>query len=201
MTSDHLFPLLSHERDSELLVQVGSLLARGDVPDVIIEAIRLGRVTALSKPDGGVRGIVVGDIIRRLVARTMAKQVSKKVETATAPFLYALSTKAGCECVAHMLQSLTDVDPEATVISIDGVGAYDLISRNAMMEGLLNMVRSSPLCGASTVPHQRICGRTRWASHSTFQGEGGEQGLPHALALRVGPAWRIGGGRRAFQRR
>ena len=39
MTSDHLFPLLSHERDSELLVQVGSLWATGDVPDVIIEAI------------------------------------------------------------------------------------------------------------------------------------------------------------------
>ena len=67
MTSDHLFPLFSHERDSELLVQVCSLLATGDVPDVIIEAIRLGRVTALSKPDGGVKGIVVGDIMRRLV--------------------------------------------------------------------------------------------------------------------------------------
>ena len=38
-----------------------------------------------------------------------------------------------------MLQSMTDVDQAATVISIDGVGAYDLISRNAMMEGLLNM--------------------------------------------------------------
>ena len=69
----------------------------------------------------------------------MAKQISKKVEKATAPFQYALSTKAGCECVAHILQSLTDVDPEATVISIDGVGACDLISRNTMMEGLLNM--------------------------------------------------------------
>ena len=36
--------------------------------------------------DGGVKGIVVGDILRRLVARTMAKQFSKKVEAATAPF-------------------------------------------------------------------------------------------------------------------
>ena len=59
MTSDHMSPLLSHERDSELLVQVCSLLARGDVPGVIIEGDRLGRLTTLN--------------IRRFVARTMAK--------------------------------------------------------------------------------------------------------------------------------
>ena len=75
------------------------------------------------------RGIVVGDIVRRLVARTMAKQVAKQAEKATAPFQHALSTKAGCECIAHIVQSLTDVDSNATVVSIDGVGAYDLISR------------------------------------------------------------------------
>ena len=96
-------------------------------------------MTALSKPDGGVRGTVVGDIIRRLVARSIAKQITKKVEAMTAPFQYALSTKAGCECVAHILQSMTDLDPDTTITSIDGVGAYDLISRNAMLEGLLQM--------------------------------------------------------------
>ena len=31
------------------------------------------------------------------------------------------------------------MDSRATVVSIDGVGAYDLISRNAMLEGLLRM--------------------------------------------------------------
>ena len=56
------------------------------------------------------------------MARTIAKQVAEKVEAATAPFHYALSTKAGCECVAHILQTLTDLDPETTIMSIDGVG-------------------------------------------------------------------------------
>ena len=44
-----------------------------NIPEVIIEAIRLRQVTALRKLDGGVRGIVIGDIVCRLVARTMAK--------------------------------------------------------------------------------------------------------------------------------
>ena len=86
-------------------------------------------MTALQKPGSGVRGMVAGDVIRRLVARTIAQQLSETVERATAPFQYALSTKAGCECVAHALQGLTDLDPEATVLSIDGISAYDLISR------------------------------------------------------------------------
>ena len=83
MTSAHLFPILESEATSELLTQVASLLAVRQVPDVILEAITLGRLTALQKPDGGVR-IVVGNIVRRLVARTMAKHISKRVEAATA---------------------------------------------------------------------------------------------------------------------
>ena len=144
MHSDHLFPLLERPRDSELLAQVASQMAVGNVPEDILDIIRLGRVTALQKPDGGIRGIFVGDVLRRLVARTIARQVSKKAEAATVPFQYALSTKAGCECVAHILQTLTDVDERATIVSIDGIGAYNLISRNAMLQGLLMM--GSPFC-------------------------------------------------------
>ena len=40
---------------------------------------------ALQKPDGGVRGIVVGDVFRRAVAKTIAQQYVAKVEVATTP--------------------------------------------------------------------------------------------------------------------
>ena len=70
MTTEHLRPL--HDD------------ARAQIPDVAVRMVRLGRLTALSKPDGGVRGIVAGDVIRRLVGRTMAQQLSQAVEAATA---------------------------------------------------------------------------------------------------------------------
>ena len=41
-----------------------------------------GAIVALSKPAGGVRGIV-GDFLRRLVARTMAQQFALAFEAAT----------------------------------------------------------------------------------------------------------------------
>ena len=139
MTTDHLFPLLESERDSLKLHQFATTLARAEVPAEIVDLIRLGRITALRKKDGGVRGITVRDVLRRLIARTIAKQVSSAVESATSPFQFALSTKAGCECVAHIIQSLTDTDAETTVVSVDGVGAFDLISRNSMLQGLLSL--------------------------------------------------------------
>ena len=58
MTPDNLFPVLENEGDSEFLCRVASLLSVGQVPETILEAIRLGRMKALSKLDEGVRGIV-----------------------------------------------------------------------------------------------------------------------------------------------
>ena len=68
--------------------------------------VGLNRMTALQKSSGGVRGIVVGDFLRRLVARTLAQQLAPAVERATSPFQFALTTKLGCECVAHIAQTL-----------------------------------------------------------------------------------------------
>ena len=51
-------------------------------------------MTALKKPDGGVQGIVAGDVVRRLVARTMAQQLGPATIAATAPHQYALLTRS-----------------------------------------------------------------------------------------------------------
>ena len=139
MTAEHVKPLLENDNDAESLCQVAELLCRGHIPSEVLSVIRMGRLTALQKPTEGVRGIVAADILRRLVARTVAQQIRQQVERATAPFQHALSTRAGCECIAHALQVLTDQDPQSTVLSVDGIGAYDTISRNAMLRGLRHM--------------------------------------------------------------
>ena len=122
MTTEHLRPLLEDGRGLRLLGEVAERLARAEVPAEVMRLVRGGRLTALSKPDGGVRGIVAGDVIRRLVARTMSQQLAKAAEAATAPHQYVLSTRAGCECVAHALQGLVELDPDTKIVSIDCKG-------------------------------------------------------------------------------
>ena len=116
------------------------------------------------------------------MARTIAKQIAQQVGAVTAPFHYALSTKAGCERVAHMLQSLTDLNPEVTVTSIDGVGAYDLISHSAMLEGLLRMEDGDQILPFLRMFHSNpstyLWEDEMGVTQSIPQGEGGEQGDP-----------------------
>ena len=62
------------------------------------------------------------------------------------------------DCVGHAVRVATDQNTEATVLSIDGVGAYDHVLRSSMMsklrdtaslQGLLPFVRavySRPSC-------------------------------------------------------
>ena len=64
----------------------------GTAPSAAVAAKRLDRHTALRKPNGGVRGIVASDVVRRLVARAVAQQIGSDVEAATSPHQYALST-------------------------------------------------------------------------------------------------------------
>ena len=76
--------------------------------------------------------------MRRLVARTIAQQYSEAVLQATSPFQFALSTRAGVDCVALMSKLLTDLDEDTVVSSLDGVGAYDHVSRARFLEELTN---------------------------------------------------------------
>ena len=84
MTTDHLRPLVEPTRFPSI---VQSRRTVGSQP---MDAVRLGRMMAVQKPDGGVRGIVAGEVLRRLVSRTIAQQIMPAVERFTSPFQYAL---------------------------------------------------------------------------------------------------------------
>ena len=102
------------------------------------------------------------------------------VEGATHPFQYALSTRAGTECVAHMVQALTSMDDRATNLSVDGVGGYDSISRNAMFQGVADMVDGEKIIPFVRQfydsPSQFLWQDDMGEVHKVIQGEGGEQG-------------------------
>ena len=187
MTAEHIKVVLEPERDCSSLWRMCQEFARGHMPPEILQAVRIGRMTALQKPQGGIRGIVVGDFIRRVVARTLAQQLGPAVEQHTSPFQFALSTRSGCECVPHIAQAMTDLDPTTTLLSADGIGAFDLISREAMLQGLMEVDG-----GDAALPFVRqFYGSPSmywWTedmgvTHEICQGEGGEQGDPLMPAL------------------
>ena len=41
--------------------------------------------------------------------------------------------------MAHVVQALPELDPRSTILSVDGVGAFDNISRAANFQGVADM--------------------------------------------------------------
>ena len=59
-TAEHYCILLDDEESTSLFQRAAQDLARADVPAAILEGLRLGRVVALQKPNGRLRGLVMG---------------------------------------------------------------------------------------------------------------------------------------------
>ena len=119
------------------LGRIAQQLARAQVPETTCGAMRVSSLTGLLKPNSRVRGISSGDTFRRLVAKTMAKQYAEELEVAVWLANFGMSSRSGTDSAIHMLQFLTDTDPNKIVLSIDGVGAFDHICRARMFEQLL----------------------------------------------------------------
>ena len=160
-----------------------------------MQALRLGRITALRKKDNGVRGIVAGSVLRRLACKAAAQQFSDEFLARTAPFQLALQTKAGADALAHVLRFATDTDEEAVVVSLDGVSAFDHVKREAFFVKLLECEELRlllPVVSALYGCKSRFVWRDDDSNkHVIEQTEGGEQGCPlmpalHALAQHDG---------------
>ena len=153
-------------------------LTLGDVPDTIALRFAWGAWWRCARP-----GLSAG------WCRTLAQQFSAAFDAACRAFKFALGARAGMEAAACAVRALCEKDPRATVVSIDGVGAYDHFHRASVLRFLAPY--SPSLRGEQRVAVVRCCGTAR----DIAQAEGGEQGDPiHANFLRARAAPGAAGG-------
>ena len=72
----------------------------------------------------------------------LARVYADVFDAATRPYQFALQTRAGTDCLAGMLRAAVELDPTATVVSLDGRSAYDCISRAAVLSKLQQVAPS-----------------------------------------------------------
>ena len=121
------------------------------------------------------------------MAGTLAREYNDDFEAGCAPFQYVLSTKAGTECVARTLRAVSELDPRKTIISIDGVGAFDHITRASMLSALRCQPRAKELL-PFVLMFYGDASEYLWTddegnSQVIKQADGGEQGDPLMRAL------------------
>ena len=179
-TAEILRPLLDDNAGIGAVHCVAELLARAELPASAASALGLGRIAALSKPAGGARGIVVGDFLRRLVARTLAQQFAPAFKLR----LPHTSSSTPFPPVPAQRRSCTPCQPLVMASAVSRWGWRLRLNKQA------GHARSRPLRRPRCQCHPAICTAflrlafefvwTDAASnpHSVLQAEGGEQGDP-----------------------
>ena len=187
MRFEHLRVLIDDDNTWDQFVALAQAFGRAEVPEEIAAAIARGRLTAMQKENGKVRGIVAGTVLRRIVAKALAKEFGDAIMECTSPFQFALQTRAGTDAVGQALRLITDLDANRVIVSLDGIGAYDHVRRASFLDKLMQTPELEQL-----VPFVRMFYDRQssfyWTDdegrvHTIQQGEGGEQGDPLMPAL------------------
>ena len=101
------------------------------------------------------------------------------------------------ESIAHTLQGLTELNPRATVVSMDGINAFDEISRAAMHSGLPDVGERWPGFAFVRVFHGSffvLMGKFVWCcSHDSPGGKRRTRGCFDASLVLIGPTQGPGG--------
>lgn len=84
--------------------------------------------------------------------------------------------------VIHALTAITQHDPNSTILSIDGIGAYDTVSRASMLRGLQRVPHANKCVPFARLwyaqPSEYVWHDQHGHPHTVTQAEGGEQGDP-----------------------
>ncbi|CAI7905908.1 unnamed protein product [Closterium sp. NIES-54] len=122
-------------------------------------------LVGLSKPNGNVRPVAIGEVLPRILARALCISLRPAMASYCLPCnQLGAGTRAGVEILTHSFRSALATYPGWCVLQIDVANAFNSFHRFAMFEGL----RESPFSGL--IPFLRVF-----------------YGTPSDMYLRAGP--------------
>ena len=80
-------------------------ILHGDVSDYAVKLLFSSNLTALKKKDGGIRPVAVGNVFRRLAAKTRCYAVSRAVSRELSRIQLGVSAKGGAEAAVHAVRT------------------------------------------------------------------------------------------------
>ena len=137
MRNEHL-QLLA--KSSDVGQDIGRLLADLALGRVHIEVVRFlrgGRISPLSKPDGGVRPLTLSNVLRRAALRTLVRQRKDEIGRAVGPLQYGVARKAGVDALHKSLKVRLASHPGSVLVCLDFKAAFQNISRSKVRSGVM----------------------------------------------------------------
>ena len=126
---EHLRVLLQCEGGTDALRGVAQAMIDGAVPPSALGHLGMASLSPLAKPDGGIRPLAVGEVLRRLAARAVCHQCQEAFRKDLAPHQFAVAVGAGCETIHKSVSALAELDADLVVSAVDVTNAFNSILR------------------------------------------------------------------------
>ena len=120
----------------DLLVQWVLQSAAGNLPEWCAPWISGAKLIPLLKPNGGIRPIAVGEVLRRLTSKVLQAQLSDQLADLLAPVQLGVGIRGATEQIGRKLQRLLAENPALHVLQIDLSNAFNSVDRRGIEEGL-----------------------------------------------------------------
>ena len=124
----------------EKLAQFAQKIATKVVDPDTLEAYLAGRLLALDKapgdPDLQVRPIAVGEVLRRIVGKTIAWTLNEIIQEAAGPLQVSTGLKGGAEAAIHSMKKIFEFESTDAIILVDAANAFNRLNRAAALHNI-----------------------------------------------------------------
>ena len=118
------------------LSQFANLMCSGGFPSSYASFFCGADLIAIRKPNGGLRPIAIGEILRRLISKCVVMAVRLETLKALSPLQVGVGVPGGCEAVVHALYRVLendDISPDLKwSLQLDFSNAFNGIDRASM---------------------------------------------------------------------
>ena len=105
-----------------------------------LEAYLAGRLLALDKAPGDpelqVRPIAVGEVLRRIVGKTIAWSLHSEIQEAAGPLQVSTGLKGGAEAAIHSMKKIFELEGTDAVILVDAANAFNRLNKAVALHNI-----------------------------------------------------------------
>ena len=131
---EHLEVLRNTEDGIPRLAELIDRLALGLEPRAVTRAHAIGQVIATSKPNGGIRPLIMSSIFRRVGLGAVARVTREETMAACGPYQLGVGARDGCVKAFHSVEILALLRPGKAIMACDVGAAHQSLHRPYMMD-------------------------------------------------------------------
>ena len=123
-----------------VLTKLVNISCRGELPEFVSQALCRASLSALLKKNGGIRPIAVGEVLRRLIAKCLAKEANLEAKEFFQSLQLGVGVRGGMEAIIHSTkisyEKILTLSSSSGILQIDFCNAFSSRKRSEMLKAV-----------------------------------------------------------------